>query len=233
MIQLKKPLIVVMAVGLAAAGAGAGAFASFSAETTNSNNVFATGTLTLSDTVGSGTTCFSYNGTNNSATCGASDQQLVGSTTLNKPGQSQYADVTLTGAGSIDASDLKIYGQAACTDGNGADTHVTGTGSLCGNVQWFVEEDTDATFSTPITSGCLYGHANGNACDFAGSNPLGTFFGGGAGGHVGISSALTLPGTLASGQSRYFRVGFSLPASSDNTFQNRTASFALTWHVDQ
>ena len=233
MIQARKPLIVVMAVGLAAAGAGAGAFASFSAETTNSNNAFATGTLLLSDTVGSGTTCFSYNGTNNSVACSASDQQLVASTTLNAPGQTQYANVTLTGAGTIDASDLKIYGQAACSDGNGTDTHITGTGSLCGNVQWFVQEDTDSTFSTPVTSGCLYGHANGNACDFAGTYPLGTFFGTGGGGHVGIGNALTLPGTLTSGQSRYLRVGFSLPASSDNTFQNRTASFALTWHTDQ
>ncbi|HET6810439.1 MAG TPA: hypothetical protein VFH50_05455 [Acidimicrobiales bacterium] len=233
MIQARKPLIVAMAVGLAAAGAGAGAFASFSAETTNSNNVFATGTLILSDTVGSGTTCFSYNGTNNSASCSASDQQLVASATLNKPGQTQYADVTLTGAGTIDASALKIYGPAVCSDGNGTDTHVTGTGSLCGNVQWFVEEDTDNTFSTPVSSGCLYGHANGNGCDFAGTYPLSTFFGSGAGGHVGSANALTLPGTLASGTSRYFRVGFNLPASADNTFQNRTASFALTWHADQ
>jgi hypothetical protein len=233
LIGAKKPLVVAMVAGLAAAGAGAGAFASFSAETTNANNAFATGTLLLSDTVGTGTTCFSYNGTNNSASCTASDQQLVGATTLNAPGQTQYANVTLTAAGTIDASALKIYGQAACSDGDGTDTHITGTGSLCGNVQWFVQEDTDNTFSTPVTSGCLYGHASGDACDFGGAFPLSTFFGNGAGGHVGSANAVTLPGTLTSGQSRYFRVGFSLPASADNTFQNRTAAFSLTWHIDQ
>ena len=232
MLNAKKPLILVLAVGLALAGAGAGAFASFSAETTNSNNAFVTGTLVLSNQVGSGTVCFSSTGTNNSAACSGTDQQLVAATTLNKPGDTRYADVTLTGAGSLNASDLKIFGPAACADGSGSDSNITGSASLCAGVQWFVEEDTNSSFNTPVTSGCLYGNANGNGCDFGGAYPLNGFFGTATGGHVGLSNALSL-GPLSSGQSRYFRIGFSLPSSANNTYQNRTASFALTWHTDQ
>jgi predicted ribosomally synthesized peptide with SipW-like signal peptide len=56
--RARKFIMGTMAVGAVAAIAGAGTFASFSASTTNDAS-FKTGTLILSDQVGSGNTCFS------------------------------------------------------------------------------------------------------------------------------------------------------------------------------
>lgn len=242
MTNLRKALLSVVVVASAATAAGGGTFASFSAETTNSSNVFSTGTVELSDQVNTGTTCYSYGaGVSNSTSCTGSDQQFITATTAAKPGAVYTAHVTITNAGSLPLSDLKVWGTAACTDGNGSDGHITGTASVCQNTEWYVQE-TDSSFTTNQV--CQYGDDTVNhVCDLTGTSyPLSKFYGVAAGGHVTSANALLISNadngtgtaeTLAVGASRYFVVGFTLPSTADNTYQNRTASFALTWHGDQ
>lgn len=241
MSRFRKALLTVVVIGAAAGAAGGGTFASFSAETTNNGNVFSTGTVELSDQVGSGTTCYSYGaGVSNSTNCSASDQQFITAATAAKPGVVYTAHVTITNTGSLPMTDLKIWG-TACADGNGTDTHITGTASVCQNTEWYLQE-TDSSFSTNQV--CQYGDdATNHVCDLTGTSyPLSKFFGTAAGGHVGSANALLVSNadngagtaeTVAVGASRYFVVGFTLPSTADNTYQNRTASFALTWHGDQ
>ena len=106
MAGLKKLLIGLMAIGAAAYFGGGGTLASFSAETTNVASAIGSGTLTMSDQVGTGTVCLSANATpqnNNNPNCGS-----VLTLTNVAPGVfGGVAQVTIQNTGSIDAS--KFY----------------------------------------------------------------------------------------------------------------------------
>ena len=112
--HIKQYLMLLTVVGLVAvaAGGGNGTFASFSAETTNANNTFATGTLFLHNQVGVGTICTSEAGALNvNGSC-----STLFNVTAAKPGQTAtQADLTLTNAGSINASGIKFL-SPSCTD---------------------------------------------------------------------------------------------------------------------
>jgi hypothetical protein len=103
---LKKLLIGWMAIGAAAYFGGGTTLASFSAETTNVGSAIASGTLTMSDQVNSGTACLSANAAtqnNVNAACSA-----VLTLTNVAPGVfGGVAQVTVQNSGSIDAS--KFY----------------------------------------------------------------------------------------------------------------------------
>ena len=106
--KTKRYLVLLAAVGLVAAAlGGTGTFATFTADVTNSNNTFQTGTLVLSDTVPSVSTCYSNNGAGNSGTCAAIvDTGLV----LQKPGGWISGTVTIKNEGSLASSDLTLAG---------------------------------------------------------------------------------------------------------------------------
>lgn len=121
--RIKQYLMLLTVVGLVAiaAGGGNGTFASFSAETTNANNTFATGTLFLHNTANGGTVCASETGSLNvNSNC-----DVLFNVSSIKPGATaSQADLTLTNAGTIDASDIKFFG-GTCTDGTPTLTTLT------------------------------------------------------------------------------------------------------------
>src|SRR5205807_2047333 len=114
----KKVLLSLGVVAGIGALAGAGTFATFTAQTTNPTNVFADGTLVLSNTVGAGTACLSTGG-------GTTDVNSNGSCdtafnlTVKAPGDSGTANITLENKGSLAASALKAF-SGSCTDANAA-----------------------------------------------------------------------------------------------------------------
>lgn len=64
--RIKQYLMLLLAIGvIAVVASGSGTFASFNAETQNSNNTFATGTLLLHNTANGGTTCASESNSGN------------------------------------------------------------------------------------------------------------------------------------------------------------------------
>ena len=111
-----KLLLTVLVVGLGGALAGFGVFAAFSATTSNPNNSFQAGNVSISDNDG-GTALFTNSG-------------LHANT---KPGNYDRC-VRVTYNGTLDA-DVKLYGSAITGDGNGMNVTVdksdTGTAADC------------------------------------------------------------------------------------------------------
>jgi hypothetical protein len=228
--RLSLPKKMLLSVGVVAgigALAGAGTFATFTAQTTNPSNTFANGTLVLSNTVGSGTACLSTGGGNtNSNSNGTCD--TVFSLAVKAPGDSSTADITLENVGSLAASALKVF-SASCTDADAAGENFHGTGLPCGVVQVYIQQYSDA-FTTP--SSCLYGGASGATCDFSDtSKTLSTF----VAAHTNLAAGLSAGSLAASGgaDTTWIRVGVKLPSTADNTYQGRSASLALNWHITQ
>ena len=116
--RVKQYLMLLLAVGVVAVVAsGSGTFASFTAETTNANNTFATGTLFLHNTSNNpgGTTCTSESGTGNVQTSGCSTLFTVSNLASNS---TQSAKLTLTNAGSLDSQNISFFapGAQVCND---------------------------------------------------------------------------------------------------------------------
>jgi len=229
----KTYLKVLIAVGvLAVIGGGAGTFATFDATTTNAGNTFATGTIVLQNAVAAGT-CLSTGGgttdTNVNALC-----DKVFNATVKKPGDIGSGHVTLQNEGSLAATTLTLT-KSLCTDGDAVGETYHGTGSVCGALNFYVQEWTSNTFLTPFK--CWYGGSAdaGVTCDptFAtspatlagfGTSPVPINAGPGA-------TAFTALGGAA--DTRYFTVAVQLPNSAGNTLQGRQAQINLSWQESQ
>lgn len=102
---LKRGLLVVIGIGLIPFSAG-GTFSSFNAQVGNATNALSSGTLTLSDQVNSGTTCFSANAaakTNHNTLCAAA-LTLANVAPGTWVPSAQSAAVTVEDTGSLNAS---------------------------------------------------------------------------------------------------------------------------------
>jgi hypothetical protein len=112
--RIKQYLMLLTVVGLIAIAAnGSGTFASFSAETTNADNTFATGTLFLHNTANGTTTCTSEEASGND------NFQTNGCGTLFNlsdisPGSTATAHLALTNAGTLAAKHISFYAPNAC-----------------------------------------------------------------------------------------------------------------------
>ena len=224
----RKVLLSLGVVAGIGALAGAGTFATFTAQTTNPNNVFADGTLVLSDTVNTGSACLSTGGGNTDVNANGSCS-VAFNLSVQKPGDSDTENLTLQNVGSLAASVLNTFG--TCTDGNSAGETYHGTGNPCSEVQFYVQQWTSAVRDTP--SACLYGGAAvANTCDFTdGSKTLRDF----VTAHANVGSGLSAGGLAAAGgaDTAWFTIGVKLPSSADNTYQGRSATLALSWHITQ
>jgi hypothetical protein len=120
MVQTKRMLMLMMAIGIVVYGGGAGSFATFSAETQNSGSSVASGTLTMSDTVtnpatSTATACFSNNaGTKDNTNDAALGQTNACAQVLKlqnvAPGiVGGYAKIDVANTGSLDASTLNMF----------------------------------------------------------------------------------------------------------------------------
>ena len=215
--------LLILAGILAVIGGGAGTFATFTAETTNTGNVFANGTLFLHSTPDGGTTCTSESDlTNNSnTTCSA-----LFNTTLT--GGTSTARLQLNDAGTIAASDIK-FKVGSCTITNnfaGTGSTVTfGTSPTCTDLQLAIQE-TQSDWTTNVY--CGYGSFTGNVCNIDAAHNLGV-----ATSLTTLNTTGATPATLAAGASRYYVIEINPNVPSNNTLQNRRATFDLTWHIDQ
>lgn len=140
-------------VSLTGSAFGAGTFASFTATTTNAGSTFASGSLVLTAQKGAGNTCFSNNtvangaGTNTDTNANAACDSLF-TAALSKPGDLAVTQpITITNAGSLAATSLKVYspgtaGAANCTDAKRVGETFWGTGSMCETLQMSIHDDT-------------------------------------------------------------------------------------------
>ena len=223
--QRKILASVILALGLAAV-LGFSSFATFNAETDNPGNVFAHGTLVLSNTKQGGTACLSTGGGSTDSNVNGSCDQLF-NLTVKKPGDSGSADLTLRNVGTIDASSFKVFAPS-CTNANAGAESYHGTGNPCGVLQLTIQRWTDAGFSTP--SACLYGGATGSTCNFSdASKTLGAF----SSTYSSSASGLSIGSGLAAGSYAYITLSVQSPSSADNTYQGRQSSIDFDWYIAQ
>src|ERR1051325_525882 len=201
---------------LLAASLGIGSFATFNAQTNNPGNVFAHGTIVLSNTKQGGTACLSTGGGNTNTNVNTTCDQLL-NLTVKKPGDKGTANLTLKNVGSLNASIFKVF-SPTCTSADASGESYHGTGNPCGVLQLYVQQWTDNTFPTPQT--CLYGGATGSTCNFSdATKTLGAF----STSYNSSSNGLSIGSGLNAGSSAYITIGVQSPSSADNTYQGRQA----------
>jgi predicted ribosomally synthesized peptide with SipW-like signal peptide len=215
--RVKQYLLLLLAIGvIAVVATGSGTFASFSAETTNSGNTFATGTLVLKNSVGS-TVCLSTGGGTTDTNTNSTGCAKVIDVGAKVPGYSTTGTVDIKNDGSLNSSKL-TFTPSSCTPGNAAGETYHGTGDPCTVLDVYVQEVDGSSNNVS----CLYGGGTATACAFDDAKTL-----------SGLSSAGANLGAINAGATRHFVVGLKLQSSAGNTFQGRAASFDLTWTADQ
>jgi hypothetical protein len=221
-----KVVLSVLVVAAVIAAVGAGSFATFNAQTKNPGNLFATGSLVLSNTKQSGSACLSTAGGTTDTNANDNCAQLF-DLTLAKPGDSGSANLTIKNDGSIAASALRVF-TASCADGDAAGETYHGTGLPCSKVQLYIQQYSDAAWTTPST--CLYGGGTASTCDFSDTaKTLGAF----QASYNTSLNGLAIGSGLAAGSSVYVEVAVKLPSDADNTFQGRSATADFTWYAEQ
>jgi hypothetical protein len=214
--------IVALATGFVALGS----FATFNAGAANRGNAFGYGTLVLSDTPRTGVACLSTAGGATDLNANPSCDRLL-DLPVAKPGDSAVARLTLTNAGSIDASRLVLFAPRCAGTSAPAESY-SGTADPCAALRFYVQRWTDASFSTP--DACLYGGSSGAACTFGdGSETLSAF----TADHPSSASGLAIAGGLSARASAYITVGVELPPSAGNEYQGRAAALDLDWFLAQ
>ena len=204
-----KILVTCAVVVVLAATLGVASFATFNAQTNNPGNVFAHGTLVLSNTKQGGVACLSTGGGNTNTNVNTACDQLF-NLTVKKPGDSGTANLTLKNVGDINASSFKVFSPA------------------CTVLQLYIQQWTDNTFTTP--SACLYGGATGNTCNFTDTTKtLGAF----STAYNSTSTGLSIGSGLNAGSSAYVTIGVQSPSTADNTYQGRQASLDFDWYIAQ
>jgi hypothetical protein len=224
----KKVLLSLGVVAGIGALAGAGTFATFTAQTTNPGNTFADGTLVLSNTVNTGSACLSTGGGNTDSNANGSCD-VAFDVSVQEPGDSDTADITLQNVGSLAASVLSTFG--TCTDGNSAGETYHGTGNPCSELQFYVQQYSDSGRTTP--SHCLYGGAVvANTCDFSDATKTLRDF---VTAYPDVNSGLGAGSLAAAGgaDTTWITIGVKLPSTADNTYQGRAATLSLSWHITQ
>jgi hypothetical protein len=200
---------------------GVGTFATFTAQAQNPGNVFADGTLVLSNKVGSGTTCLSTGGSSTDTNSNSSCDQLF-NLSAKKPGDSGSANLTVKDEGSIAASALKVF-TTACTNADASGESYHGTGLPCSAIDLTIQEY-DSSFTTAGT--CVYG---GASCAFDDTKTLAAF----QASYNTSTNGLAIGSGLASGASKYLKVSVKLPSSAGNSYQGRQATADFTWYAEQ
>jgi hypothetical protein len=220
--HVKKLLASLMVLGAAGSITVSGTYGLLNSEGANPRSSVASGTLTFSDAVNSGSACYSYNGPSSPGNVNTACQPLFTSATENYPGAPATARVTITNNGSLAVSDLSVY-MPSCASTVTPSAPTPGVANPCAaaGAQFYIQE-TDAA-GTPTT--CRF-PAGAGACAFA-ANSLFVF----QSNDNAPASALDLGAGPAAGAARYFTIGMQLPSNASNALQGRAALFSVTWHV--
>jgi hypothetical protein len=220
---VKKVLASMIVLGALSSVTVGGTFALLNSQQSNTKSTMASGTLTFSNVVNTGTTCLSYGGAASPANVNNACQAVFTSATLNYPGTAiTAAKITLTNNGSLDASDLTVF-MPSCTNAVSPGAPAPGGGNPCASAgaEIYIQETTSAWVATT----CRFPAAAG-ACAFNASS-LSVF----NSNYNAVTSSLDLGAGPVHGAARYFMIGMRLPANASNTLQGQAAQFGLTWHI--
>ena len=221
--RLKKILASLIVIGALSSVTVTGTFALLTSQETNAGASVASGTLTFTNTVGTGTACLSYGGPASPGNVNTGCDAIVTSAALNYPGVAiTPVKVTIANNGSLDAASLSVY-MPSCTAAATPGAPSPGGGNPCatGGAQFYIQE----TNSLGAATACRY--PSGPVTCVLSANTLQLF----AANANTVTSAVNLGSGPAHAQSRYFQIGLALPATAANALQGEEAVFALTWHM--
>ena len=198
-------------------------WALFTAETSNLNATAKSGTFTMDMKVGAGADCFSYSSGPAADNVNSTCDTLRADTAPNElyPGDSATTTLTIKNAGSIGATDLRVYMPGGCTFQKTASATAGNGGNPCTTGGWmfYIQETTSGTK-------CWYPVVQNSACPFN-TDTLSTFAS-----RTTATSGLSLGSGPAAQATRTFVVGVQVPSTASNTLQGEAASFVLAWHMN-
>lgn len=241
---LKRLLLSLIAMGALATLTTGGTLAILKNEATNPGNIAASGTLTLSDQVGSGTVCVSQTApSNNNFNTGCSPL-FTSADPYYYPGTYTTVHVTVTNTGSVQGKALYVWlpstpGCTVTTTVSNAVDPNPGGGNPCGSGgdAFYIQEQTDSSFTT--AKECWYPGPTAGACTTPTAGSLFDFaahytgYGAGLMLEIPLSSGKLPPGSgIAAQASRYFIIGIAIPQNASSTLQDEAANFPLTWHLE-
>ena len=220
---LKKTLASMIVLGSMSYLTVGGVFAIFNGTASNSASTAATGTLALSNSVNSGTACFSY-GTGSTGNANPSCNGFITHGTLRYPGQTVTTTIAIKNTGSLKAQDLILY-MPICTSTTSPSAAYVGGTALCGassGLQMFVQETSS---SGGAAVACLY-PTGYTTCPAAGASFY-TF----VSNAYSVVHYLDLGAGPTAGTTRFFTIAFFLPSAAASSLQGEEADFSLTWHA--
>lgn len=234
MTLFRKLLYSLMIVGGLASTISAGTYASFNAATEQSAS-FQSGTLVLDRKVAA-TSCFSVGAGTVTDTNANTSCDIVINQDRVKIGDAFTVELTLTNAGNLPGT-LSFGAVSACTASANSGVNWTGgTGNMCQNTAFVLQEWT-AGYASALPT-CAYPVSGIAACAFTApatlsANATPPYPAAAATPGLPLVSSPQTLGSLAAGQSRYFRMIFQLPSGADNQLQGRRAQFTLSWQLAQ
>lgn len=186
---------------------GSGTLAGFQATTTNGANTFSSGILRITNVSGAngtGTDCTADTGGTVGVLTGTCKQLINAS--LRVPGDATSQTVTITNVGNVNG--LLSLSMGTQTSGNALTPSTTGGIPAC------VATDYPSRLKIDIKQGTTTVLAQTALNGVSGAIPLS-------------------PNTFTPGQSVTYTVDLAFDSTADNTYQNCTAAFPLTWTMDQ
>lgn len=187
---------------------------SVNAQTENPANVFAVGTLALSDQSPTGKACMSI--TADQAGPVQSRCDAIFDFTGMAPGRSGTGRIGIRNVGTIPIGKLGLWTDG-CTTSDAPGEGFHGTGELCGEVRLQVHDDShDACYYPVSQPGPCPADASGTLAGFAAAHPAAT--------------PLTLT-TNGLGQGVTFSFNVSLDPAAGNSVQGRTTQTSFTWQA--
>jgi len=228
--RIKNSLLRLILIGLLVSIAAHGTYAILFSDSSNDGSSVASGTLTLSNAVATGSACLSQNGTTNvNKGCdillnAGTLWYPVASPTPN-PGEVSVTNVTIVDTGSLPASRLSLY-VPSCTKVTTTGATVVGGTNPCAaaGLVMYVQE-TDSSFNPTY---CWFPTAASGACALS-DGSFHTF----ETTYHSTATAYTLGAGPTAMASRYFQIGLAEPADAANGLQGEAAQFSLMWHMDQ
>lgn len=220
----RNRIFFLVVIGLLAAGAalpliGNGTGANFTATTTNGSNVFANGTVSMTNVAG---TAIAGSNCSTASIAGTCATLFASSNTGFKPGGADVSNsATITYTGSITTSDFRLYAASYTSK-------AAGSGSFCTAANPGSKVDLQVLVGATViypTSGTGYGTLDGFATTYTSSaNGLQL-----KGGTNGSGTA----GVWANTNSGAYTINVHLDSTADNTYQGCQSQSDLVWYATQ
>jgi len=224
--RTKKILMSLLVVGALSSLTAASTYALMNTESTNVLNTASSGTLTLSNTVNSGSACFSY-GAGSTGNTNPGCDALFTSATLNYPGTPVTAKVKIKDDGSLDVGTLSIA-MSPCAVAATPGAPAPGGGNPCDAAgDNFALQETDSSWNPTF---CWYPDYSAGACTVSAGTL--NYFSTNAPPANPYNLSLGYPSGPVHAATRYFQVIVQLPTGASNTLQGEAAVFTLNWHIE-